>query len=266
MNRILHGKNALIFGATGSIGISVAKEFSAEGARVYLSGRSKAKLDAAAHEVSANASIPQTTVVDVSDPAAVDVYIDDIVKEAGGIDIVFNAAGPLPALYGNGKLAVDSTFEEFSVALDQVVKPQYITARAAAKQMTKQHSGVVLFQTGSPARGHVSGGTAIGTAFGAIETLAENLAFEISPLGVRVVCLRTTANTDTVVIRQTAELVAGMQNTTKEQVLHVLANLNFLKTNMSVHDTAQALAFLASDRARMFTATVVNASAGAALD
>ena len=132
--------------------------------------------------------------------------------------------------------------------------------------MTKQRSGVILFQTGSPARGHVSGGTAIGAAFGAIESMAENLAFEISPMGVRVLCLRTTANADTAVIQRTAEIVAGMQGTTKDQVLGFLASLNFLKTNMGVADTAHALAFLSSDRARMFTGTVVNSSAGAALD
>lgn len=82
----------------------------------------------------------------------------------------------------------------------------------------------------------------------------------------RSICLRTTANSDTAVIQQTAELLAGIQNTTKDQVLYGLANLNFLKTKMTVADTAHALAFLASDRARMFTGTVVNSSAGAALD
>lgn len=266
MNRILQGKNALIFGAGGSIGATVAKEFAAEGARVYLSGRSKSNVDAAAREVGTKGAGARVAVVDVSDPWAVRAYVDGIVEEAGTIDVIFNAAGPLPQLYGNGKLAVDSTVEEFFVALDQVVKPQYITARAAARQMAKQRSGVILFQTGSPARGHVNGGTAIGTAFGAIETFAENLAFEASPLGVRVVCLRTTANIDTAVIQATAEVLAGIQNVTKDQVLYGLANLNFLKTNMFVADTAHALAFLASDRARMFTGTVVNSSAGAALD
>jgi 3-oxoacyl-[acyl-carrier protein] reductase len=264
MSGILNGKRALVFGANGSIGAAVAKEFAAEGADVYLSGRSKSKLEETARNLGVNGA--RAAVVDVSDPIAVDAYVEAIAQETGGIDIVFNAAGPLPQTYGNGKLAVDSTLNEFSVALDQVVKWQYITARAAARQMTKRRSGVILFQTGSPARGHVTGATAIGTAFGAIESLAENLAFEISPTGVRVVCLRTTANTDTVVIQRTAELVAGIQGTTKDQVLGFLANLNFLKTNMSVDDTAHALAFLASDRARMFTGTVVNSSAGAALD
>ena len=264
MSGILNGKRALVFGATGSIGAAVAKEFAFEGADVYLSGRSGSRVEETARNLGVGGG--RAAVVDVSDPLAVDAYVEAIAQKTGGIDVVFNAAGPQPQDYGNGKFAVDSSLDEFTVALDRVVKWQYITARAAARQMTKQRSGVILFQTGSPARGHVNGATAIGAAFGAIESLAENLAFEIGPGGVRVVCLRTTANTDTVVIQQTAELVAGIQGTTKEQVLGFLANLNFLKTNMSVVDTARALAFLGSDRARMFTGTVVNSSAGAALD
>lgn len=266
MNLLLQGKRTLIFGAGGSIGATVAKEFAAEGADVYLSGRSKSNVEATAREINAIGGHAHVAIVDVCDPIDVSAYVDAVAEDAGEIDVVFNAAGPLPQRYGNGKRAVDSSIEEFSVALDEVVKPQYITARAAAKQMTKQRTGVILFQTGSPARGHVNGGTAIGTAFGAIETLAENLAFEASPLGVRVVCLRTTANVDTAVIQETAELIAGAQNISKGDVLARFASYNFLKTPMSVQDTAHALAFLASDRARMFTGTVVNASAGAALD
>jgi 3-oxoacyl-[acyl-carrier protein] reductase len=205
---LLRGKRAVIFGAGGSIGAVVAKEFAAEGADVYLSGRSKSKVDAIARDISAIGGRAHVAVVDVTDPVAVEAYVDTVILEAGGIDAVFNAAGPSPGEYGNGKLGVELSPEEFSVPFAQMVRPQFITARAAARRMTGQRSGVILFQSGSPARGHVNGGVAIGTAFGAIETLAENLAFEVSPLGVRVLCLRTTANADSVVIQQTIDVLS----------------------------------------------------------
>jgi len=121
---------------------------------------------------------------------------------------------------------------------------------------------VIIGLTGSPARGHVEGGTAIGTAFGAIETFLENLAFELGPKGVRVVCLRTTANTDSNAIRGTARAM----NVPEDQMFAMLANLNFLKTPAKVSDTAQAAVLIASDRFRLLTGTVVNSTAGAALD
>ena len=48
---ILQGKNAVVFGAGGSIGAAVAREFAAEGARVFLSGRSKSNVDAVAKQI-----------------------------------------------------------------------------------------------------------------------------------------------------------------------------------------------------------------------
>jgi enoyl-[acyl-carrier-protein] reductase (NADH) len=61
--------------------------------------------------------------------------------------------------------------------------------------------------------------------------------------------------------------LANKMNLTSEQVLANIANLNFLKVPASISDTAQAAVFLASDRARMMTGTVVlNLTAGAAAD
>ena len=110
------------------------------------------------------------------------------------------------------------------------------------------------------------GATAIGAAFGAIENLAENLAFEVSPSGVRVVCLRTLANTDSRSIQDTMQFLGTRLNITKEQAMAQIALSNFLKVPATVQDTANAAVLIACDRARMLTGTVVNATAGAALD
>jgi 3-oxoacyl-[acyl-carrier protein] reductase len=263
---ILENKCAVVFGAGGSIGAAVAREFSAEGARVFLAGRSKAGVDAIAGQITANGGAAQTTAVDVLDDAAVNKYIDSIVKQAGKIDILVDATGPLAREYGNGKIAVELPAEEFMVPLDTMVKSRFITARAAARHMIEQKSGVIIFVTGSPARGHVPGATAIGAAFGAIENLTENLAFEVSPFGVRVVCLRTLANIDSRSIQDTMDVLAGKFNITKDQAMAQIAMSNFLKVPATVQDTANAVVLIASDRARMMTGTVVNATAGAALD
>jgi 3-oxoacyl-[acyl-carrier protein] reductase len=100
-----------------------------------------------------------------------------------------------------------------------------------------------------------------------MENLTQNLAFEVSPLGVRVVCLRTLANFDSRLIQDTMELLAGqLQHVTKDQAKVQFEQSNFLRTLATVQDTANAAVLIASDRARMITGTVVNATAGAALD
>ncbi|MGH6794730.1 MAG: SDR family NAD(P)-dependent oxidoreductase [Methylocella sp.] len=265
-SQILDNKYAVVFGAGGSIGGAVAKEFAAEGAEVFLAGRTQSNVEDVAKQITAACGRAHASVVDALDDAAVDKYIDDMVKQTGRIDIVFNAVGPLAKEYANGTTAVDLAIEEFMVPLTAVVKSQFITARAATRHMVKQHSGVILFLTGSPARGHVPGATAIGAAFGAIESLSENLAVEVSPAGVRVVCLRTTANIDSRTIQQTLDTLASKMNVTKDQMIASVASLNFLKVPATTSDTAKAAVLLASDRARMMTATVLNLTAGAAAD
>jgi NAD(P)-dependent dehydrogenase (short-subunit alcohol dehydrogenase family) len=263
---ILKGKHAVIFGAGGSIGTAVAKEFAAEGAEVFLSGRTKSSVALVADQIAAKGGQAHATAIDTVDDVAVNQYIDGIVKQTGKIDITLDFAGPLAKEYGNGKMAVDLPVEEFIVPLTTMVKSRFITARAAARHMIKAHSGVIILVTGSPARPHVPGATAIGAAFGAMENLAANLAFEVSPFGVRVVCLRTTANIDSRSIQDTMGMVASQLKITKDQAIAQIAQGNFLKVPATVQDTANAAILIASDRGRMLTGTVVNATAGAALD
>ena len=261
-SQLLHGKRALVFGAGGSVGAAVAGEFAAEGAEVYLSGRNATSIEDVKRSIADAGGSAHAAVVDALDEAAVQQYVDGVVSTAGGIDIEFNAVGPPPEDYGNGKPATDATIDEFMAALSTIVKSRIITARAAARHMVKQRSGVIIGVTGSTARGHLVGGSTIGTAFGAIEAFLENLAFEIGPQGVRALRLRMTANVDSNAIRATARAM----KLSDKQMFDMLANLTFLKSPGRVADTAQAAALVASDRFRLLTGTVVNSSAGAGLD
>ena len=263
---ILQGKQAIVFGAGGSIGTAVAKEFATEGAEVFLSGRTGSTVEAVAAQIVANGGRAHAAAMDTFDDAAVNQYLDGIVKGTGKIDILLDAAGPLAKEYGNGKLAVDLPIDQFMVPLETMVKSRFITARAAARQMVRQRSGVIIFVTGSPARPHVPGTTAIGAAFGAIENLTANLAFEVGRFGVRVVCVRTLANVDSRSIQDTIDFVAVQLNITKDQAKAQIARSSFLKVAATVQDTARAAVLVASDRGRMLTGTVINATAGAALD
>ena len=95
-SQILDGKYALVFGAAGSVGAAVAKEFAAEGAEVFLSGRTKASVDAVAKEIKEAGGEAHAAAVDALDEAAVAAYVDSVAKEAGQVDIVFNAVGAPP--------------------------------------------------------------------------------------------------------------------------------------------------------------------------
>lgn len=85
-------------------------------------------------------------------------------------------------------------------------------------------------------------------------------------MGLRVVCLRTLANTKSRSIQETMDFLVGQLHITKDQAIGQIAQSSFLKVAATVQDTANAAVLIASDRGRMLTGTVVNATAGAALD
>jgi 3-oxoacyl-[acyl-carrier protein] reductase len=263
---ILKDKRAVVFGGGGSIGSAVAREFATEGANVFLAGRTATSVERVADQINAEGGRAQASVVDALDGEAVEAYLACVVQEAGGLDIAFNATGPRISEYGNGKSAVDVSIEEFVMPVNTVLRSQFVTSRAAARHMINQGSGVIIFLTGSPARPHGPGTSGIGAAFGAVENLMRSMAIELGTDGVRAVCLRIAANPDTRTIQDTTEVISRMMHITQDQAIGRLAEGTLLKMSPLTADTARAASFLASDRARMMTGTVLNASAGAVSD
>jgi NAD(P)-dependent dehydrogenase (short-subunit alcohol dehydrogenase family) len=263
---LLQDKRAVVFGGGGSIGAAVAEQFASEGAEVFLAGRTATTVEAAAKQIEAAGGRAHADVVDALDAAAVEAYLESVAAQAGGLDIEFNATGPRVSRYANGKRAVDLPVDEFMVPVDTVLKAQFLTAAAAARHMLRQRSGVIIFLTGSPARPHTPATSGLGAAFGAIENLTRHMAIELSPAGVRVVCLRTSANPDSRTIQDVTAGIAAAMGISTDQANASLAESTLLKVSPRTTDTASAATFLASDRARMMTGTVLNASAGVVTD
>jgi NAD(P)-dependent dehydrogenase (short-subunit alcohol dehydrogenase family) len=88
--RKLEGKIALITGSNGGIGLATAKRFVSEGAYVFITGRRKAELDAAAKEIARNVTTIQGDVSKLDD---LDRLFAQIKREKGKLDIVFANAG-----------------------------------------------------------------------------------------------------------------------------------------------------------------------------
>src|SRR5215475_6326409 len=102
MSKLLPDKHAIVFGAAGSIGAAVAREFAAEGAEVFLAGRTKATVQDLARQITAAGGLAHATTLDALDDSAVEEYVRHIAEQTGSIDVVFNAVGPLAREYGNG--------------------------------------------------------------------------------------------------------------------------------------------------------------------
>ncbi|MEH2125161.1 SDR family oxidoreductase [Nostoc sp.] len=86
----LEGKIALVTGGNSGIGLATAKQFVAEGAYVYITGRRQVELDAAVEAIGKNVTAVQS---DVSNLADLDRLFAIIKQEQGHLDIIFANAG-----------------------------------------------------------------------------------------------------------------------------------------------------------------------------
>lgn len=78
---LLENKNAVIYGGGGSIGGAVARTFAREGARVFLAGRTLAKVETVAAENRSAGGVAETAQVDAFDEPAVEKHTGDVVEQ-----------------------------------------------------------------------------------------------------------------------------------------------------------------------------------------
>jgi 3-oxoacyl-[acyl-carrier protein] reductase len=256
----LENKNAVIYGAAGKIGSTVARAFAREGARVFLAGRTLPKLQTLAQEISAAGGTANPAQVDALDSNAIVQHVDEIARKAGRIDISFNAIGIRGDLQGTR--LIDMKCDDFTLPVLTGVKTHFLTATAAARHMVKQRSGVILTLSSSAAglsgrdrTYHRTGGFT--TACTAIEALSRSLAGELGSSGVRVVCLRPDAIPESWPAHappEVADIKVYMEKGTA---------LGRLPTLVEV---ANAAVFVASDRASAMTGAIVNLTCGSIMD
>jgi NAD(P)-dependent dehydrogenase (short-subunit alcohol dehydrogenase family) len=177
---LLENKNAIIYGAGGGIG-GVARTFAGEGARVFLAGRTRASLEAVAADITAAGGSAEVAELDALDEHAVDEHAQSVASRVGSIDVSFNLVTRGDV---QGIALVDMTTDDLLRAVLNGLRTNFITARAAARRMIEQGSGVILaLDSGSANGSPMMGGT--GPADAATDTFIRNLAAEVGPRGVR---------------------------------------------------------------------------------
>jgi 3-oxoacyl-[acyl-carrier protein] reductase len=253
---LLHSKNAVIYGGGGAIGGAVARAFAREGARVFLAGRTEAKLERVAEEIRAAGGATDTAVVDALDEAAVDSHAEEVVAEAGSLDVSFNL---ITHPHTHGVPFHEMEADDFMAPVEVAARTTFITARAAARHMIPRRSGVILAFGGpgersGPQRDYYLGGTQV--AFDAIETMRRQLSVELGPHGIRFVTLASGGVPET--------FPGDFEGAA--QITKMIEDQTLLGRAATLEDVGNAAAFAASDWARSMTAATLNVSCGALID
>ena len=251
----LQNKNAVIYGAGGSLGGAMAKAFAASGAKVFLTGHNLPSVKKVADEINASGGYAEAAEVDALDEKAVKDHIASVVQKAGTVDVSFNAAW-------NGVVQgiplTEISVADFVTPIQMAVQSRFITAVAAVKVMMRQKSGVILNLTATPGGiGYpYTGGFAPTCA--AIESLSRNLAVEFGVYGIRSVNIRSGGSPDSKVFRDAVESKPELMKT----VLSGMEADTMLKKQPLMEDITNAALFLVSDMATKITGVTIDITVG----
>ena len=265
---LLENKNAVIYGGGGAIGGATARVFAREGARVFIAGRTQAKLDAVARDIAIAGGKVETAQVDVFDQQAVEEHAAAVAATAGSIDVALNAVS---VMHDQGTPLAELSIEEFMRPIDSFLRTLFITSKAVARHMGRDRPGVVLTLSEPGAKLAVGGILGHGVSAAGKEAFSRLLAAELAPGNVRVVGIRPHAVVDALAAGSyTKDLFTRSAAAAGQSVQSFLedgmAQGTLLKRLPTLWETAETAAFLASDRAGAMTATVVNLSGGALVD
>jgi NAD(P)-dependent dehydrogenase (short-subunit alcohol dehydrogenase family) len=172
----LKNKTALITGGNSGIGLATARLFVEEGAKVVITGRDQAKLEAAANQLGPNAFALQA---DVTDIAATEAAIRQGAEKFGKYDVLFVNAG-----IAGGTPLGSAKPDVFERVISTNLTAVFFTVQSALPYLNDNASivlnGSVISVLGNP------GYAAYAAAKAGVRALARVMASELSPRGIRV--------------------------------------------------------------------------------
>jgi sorbose reductase len=180
----LHGKTALVTGASSGIGKKVAQAYVEAGARVAIAARHVDVLEQVAAEIAGDSDDVMVIGCDVIRPEQVAGMLDRVTATFGGIDIAVCNAGIIAV-----KPMLDMSLDEFLTIQNTNVTGVFLTAQAAAQAMVAQGRGGVIINTASMSGHIINIPQQVGhycTSKAAVIQLTKAMAVEFAPHQIRV--------------------------------------------------------------------------------
>jgi len=169
----LNDRTIVILGGSSGIGLATAQAALAGGARVHITGRSAARLEAAGALLGSDA---RTQVLDATDEAATRAFLAGLAV----VDHVFITVGELVL---DGKLAPSTA--SLHPALDARFWSALYAAKYAAPKMPA--GGSITFMSGTAGRRPLPGASVASASCGAVDAFARALALDLAPIRVNTI-------------------------------------------------------------------------------
>jgi NAD(P)-dependent dehydrogenase (short-subunit alcohol dehydrogenase family) len=254
---LLEDQVCVVSGVGPGLGREIALATSREGARVVLAARTASFLEEVAHEIESSGGRALVVPTDITDPGACSALVSQVVADLGRVDALVNSAF---------RPDVFQTFEDVELSawrsiMDVNLWGSLNMTKAVVPRMKNQGGGAIVFVNSMVVRKPLplQGGYAVSK--GALMTAAQVLARELGGYGIRV---------NSVVpgwmwgppVQMYVEMVAAQRQVPASQVVEELAGEMALGYIPADEETAHAVVFLASDRAKAITGQSLDVNAG----
>jgi NAD(P)-dependent dehydrogenase (short-subunit alcohol dehydrogenase family) len=178
-----HDKIVLVAGGTGGLGREVTMAFLEAGASVVVTYRRAEEFAAVVSAAErTGATPPDGAAVDVTDAAAVEKVVVDIVAKHGCLDILVNTVGG----YAGGTNLWEADPRTYDQMLQLNLKAGFILARSIVPVMIRQNRGWIVNIASKAAVDHAAGGALYAASKAGALALFDSLAVEVKPHNINV--------------------------------------------------------------------------------
>jgi NAD(P)-dependent dehydrogenase (short-subunit alcohol dehydrogenase family) len=259
----LKDKVAVVFAASGEIAGAVARSFSQQGAKVYVTARNRDAVEALARELNANGGSAAAAKVDALNEIEIDDFLKKVVADNGKLDVVFNGIGASYSEMGGRPPTTVATFAQFMAPMEKICGSQFLTSRVAAKHMiATQSEGTILLLTAQLSKCKFPNVAGITAASAAIEGLTRVMAAEWGGNGIKVICICAGAMMETKRITDWMTASAQEYKIPVEQLVAQYKAFDLLKTSPTLQQLGDTAAFLASETGVVFNSHIVDVDGG----
>ena len=248
----LADKIAIVTGASSGIGYATAKLFAKEGAKVVVTARRQAALDALVAKIDEAGGQAVAVAGDVRDETLAKVLVDTAIRRFGGLDVAFNNAGST----GEMGPAPDLSIAGWRDTLDTNLTSAFLCAKHQIPAMIERGGGSLVFTAtfvgytvGFP------GMAAYAASKAGLIGLVQVIAAEFGAKGIRANAILP-GGTDTPMGRAVA-------NTPEARAF--VEGLHALKRMAAPEEIARSVLYLASDASSFTTGTALLVDGGVSI-